>query len=322
MPKFRYKAVTAAGRRASGTLEATSLQRAKEMLQGEGLWITAITDTNESLLYRELTFGGKRVKTETFAVFCRQLATMYRAGVSLLEAIVILSEQTSSKAFKKVLLEVAEELRSGSQLSEAAAKHPAIFSTVFVHMVHAGEAAGNLDTMLNRLAVFYEKERNTVEKVKSAMVYPVIMLVLMVIVVIFLMLFVIPQYAASFAGMGIELPLPTRIVMAASDFMQQYWYTVILLLAAPWLGLKMVIRHEAGRLRVDRLKLSVPVFGKLWHKQALARFTRTFSSLTAAAVPLMQAVAIVSNVVGNAAIGNVIADMRESVLSGGRCRNR
>ncbi|GGG55481.1 type II secretion system F family protein [Paenibacillus radicis (ex Gao et al. 2016)] len=316
MPKFRYKAVTAQGKRSNGMLEAVTIQRAREALSEKGLWVTDLIDTNDSVLYRDISLGGPRVGTEHFTVFCRQLATMYRAGVSLVEAIQILSEQTSSKPFAKLLSEIAEDMRGGAQLSDSTAKHPTVFSPIFIHMVHAGEVAGNLDVMLERLAIFFEKERNTKEKVKSAMVYPAIMLVLMIVVVIFLMLFVIPQYAVSFEGMGIELPLPTRIVMAVSEFMQGFWYVVLAAMILPFVLVKIIRRSQQGRERLDLLKLKLPVFGKLWHKQALARFARTFSSLVTAAVPLMQGLTIVSHVVGNEAIGKVIGEIREKVLGG------
>ncbi len=316
MPKYRYKAVTSTGKKSVGMLEANTLQRAREALGDKGLWVTDIKDVNDTALYREISFGGPKVKMDQFTVFCRQLATMYRAGVSLVEAIQILSEQTQSKTLAKLLLAIGEEMRAGKQFSEAVSAYPSVFTPIFVSMVQAGEVAGNLDIMLERLAVFYEKERNTREKVKSAMIYPAIMSVMMVAVVIFMMLFVIPNFVTSFEGMGIELPLPTRIVMAASEFTQNYWYIVLAALFVPSLLWKLIRRSEQGRRQLDHLILRIPVFGTLWHKQAIARFSRTFSSLIAAAVPLLQGLSIVSNVVGNAAIGKVLADVREQVLSG------
>jgi type IV pilus assembly protein PilC len=316
MPKYRYKAVTSTGKKSIGMLEASTLQRAREALSDKGLWVTDIKDANDTTLYREISFGGPKVKMDQFTVFCRQLATMYRAGVSLVEAIQILSEQTQSKTLAKLLLSIGEEMRAGKQFSEAVSAYPTVFTPIFVSMVQAGEVAGNLDIMLERLAVFYEKERNTREKVKSAMIYPAIMSVMMVAVVIFMMLFVIPNFVTSFEGMGIELPLPTRIVMAASEFTQGYWYVILVALFVPSLLWKLIRRSEQGRRQLDYIILRIPVFGTLWHKQAIARFSRTFSSLIAAAVPLLQGLSIVSNVVGNAAIGKVLADVREQVLSG------
>lgn len=316
MPKYRYKAVTVKGRRVIGTLEANSIRLARDELTSRGYWITDLTDTSELVLYRDISFGGPKVKPADFTVFCRQLATMYRAGVTLVESLQILSDQATAKIFKNVLSKMTDDMREGKQFSEAAASYPTIFNNIFISMVKAGEIAGNLDTMLERLAVFYEKEHRMREKVKSAMVYPALMLVLMVAVVIFMMLFVIPQFASSFAGMGIELPLPTRIVMSMSEFVQSFWYIVILLLFAPFVAWNILRRNPLFVLQSDRLLLKVPVFGKLAHKQALARFSRTFSSLLSAAIPLMQGLSIVSNVVGNAAMGRVVLNVRDNVLNG------
>lgn len=247
MPKYRYKAITSSGKKSIGILEANTMQRAREALNEKGLWVTDILDTNETTLYKDISFGGPRVKMDQFTVFCRQLATLYQAGISLVEAVQILSEQTDSKTLSKLLAAIAEEMRGGKQFSESVSAYPTVFSPIFVSMVQAGEVAGNLDTMLHRLAVFFEKERNTREKVKSAMVYPTVMLVMMVLVVIFMMLFVIPQYVTSFAGMGIELPLPTRIVMSVSEFMQNFWYIVIAAMFVPSLLWKFIRRTASGR---------------------------------------------------------------------------
>lgn len=314
--KYHYKAIDAGGRRVAGVLEAASMPRAARQLKDEGLWVLSLVDRSQSILYREIELGGPRVKPEHFTAFCRQLATMYRAGISIVESARILSEQAPGKAFRKVLQHLAEDMKGGTQLSVAAAAYPSIFSPVFINMVRAGELTGNLDVMLERLAVFYEKERNTREKVKSAMVYPIIMLVLMVLVVTFMMIFVIPKYVESFASLGVELPLPTRIVITISEFMQAYWYVAILGLASPFLANKLIRRSEAGRQRLDRWKLRVPVFGTLWHKQAIARFSRTFSSLFGAAIPMLQGLGIVSQVLNNDAIGKLILDMREQIRSG------
>lgn len=316
MPKYRYNAISSGGKKKAGFLEAATIKQAQTAIQEQGLWVLDLIEANDTLLYREISFGGPKIKLEHFTVFCRQLATMYRAGVNIVDAIHILSEQTPSKALSKLLVSAAEAMRGGKQLSEAAAAYPSVFSPIFIHMVQAGEVAGNLDVMLERLAIFYEKERNTREKVKSAMVYPAIMTVMMIIVVIFMMLFVIPQYAASFDSMGIELPLPTRIVMATSEFTQSFWYIIVIALFLPGLAWKYIRRTLKGRQWLDYVLLKVPVFGTLWHKQAIARFARTFSSLMGAAIPLVQGLTIVSNVVGNAAIGKVITSIRENVLGG------
>ncbi|MFD0671629.1 type II secretion system F family protein [Cohnella sp. GCM10027633] len=319
MPKYRYRAVNGNGQWSRGVMESGTYQQAVEELRGQGLWISELNVRGESILQRdldELLFGGPKVKTQHFTVFCRQLSTMYVAGVNMVEAIRILSEQTESKPFRKVLAAVSEEMKRGTQFSVAASAFPSVFSNVFVNMIKAGEASGNLDEMLNRLAIFYEKEYYTSQKIKSAMIYPVIMSVVMIAVVSFMMIFVIPKYVENFEAMGLELPLPTRIVMRASELIQGYWYLIPIVLIAPAVLLKSIGKTKNGRYRLDLWKLKLPVFGQLWHKQAIARFARTFSSLFAAAIPMMQAMAIVSNVVGNAAIAKLISESREGIRGG------
>ncbi|MCD1257452.1 type II secretion system F family protein [Paenibacillus athensensis] len=316
MPKFKYQVVDDYGNYSQGTLEAPTFQSATDELKAKGLWILNLLDLSQSLLHRDLSFGGPRVKHEHFTVFCRQLATLYKAGINMVEAVRVLGEQTEGKEFKKVLLGVAEEMQQGTQFSMAAAKYPSVFSGIFINMIRAGEASGNLDEMLARLAVFYEKEYYTKQKVKSAMVYPAIMAVVTVIVVIILMVFVVPKLVGNFATMGLELPLPTRIVIAISDWMKQFWYFVIVGLFIPPIALALIKKSPKGVYYLDLVKLKVPVFGKLWHKQALSRFSRTFCSLFAAAIPMLQMMTIVSNVVGNQVLARLILESREGLRSG------
>lgn len=317
MPKFRYVAVDGYGRRIKGTLEAPSFQTAMDDLKAKELWIMDLFDLSQSLLHKELKLGGgPRVKKRHVTVFCRQLSSLYKAGINMVEAVRTLGLQTESKPFRKILAEIADEMQKGSQFSAAASRYPTVFNPIFINMVRAGEASGNLDEMLQRLAVFYEKEYFTREKVKSAMVYPVIMGFFTVIVVIILMMFVVPRLVANFQTMGLELPLPTRIVIAVSDWMKAYWYLVLLMALSPPFLLKMVKRFGQGAFYLDYLKLKLPVFGLLMHKQALSRFSRTFCSLFAAAVPMLQMMSIVSSVVGNEAMAKLIRESREAVRGG------
>lgn len=317
MPKFRYIALDNYGRQLKGTLEAQSFQLAMDELKGKGLWITDLFDLSHSILHKEIKLGnGPRVKTQHFTVFCRQLSSLYKAGINMVEAVRVLSEQTESKPFKKILAEIADELQRGNQFSAAAARYPSVFSTIFINMVRAGEASGNLDEMLSRLAVFYEKEHYTKEKVKSAMVYPIIMGIVTVIVMYILLTFVVPRLVGNFQQMGMELPLPTRIVIGISDWIQHYWYLAVALIFTPMIVLMVIRRFPKGRYYLDYAKLKIPVFGKLNHKQAMARFSRTFCSLFAAAIPMLQMMSIVSSVVGNDVIAKLIQDSREGLRSG------
>ncbi|TMV52640.1 type II secretion system F family protein [Paenibacillus mesophilus] len=316
MPKFMYKAVDDYGKYSKGALEAQSFQQAVEELKSRGLWVLHLFDPSKSILHKEIAFGGPKVKNEHFTVFCRQLATMYKAGISMVEAVRVLGEQSSSKEFKKILARISEDMQRGTQFSAAAAQYPTVFSVVFVSMIRAGEASGNLDDMLTRLASFYEKEHNTKEKVKSAMIYPIVMGFVTILVVSLMMTFVIPRYIANFQAMGLELPLPTRIIIAISDWMLAYWYLIPLFAAAPGLLIGSMKKSKLGTYYWDLLRLRIPVFGKLAHKQSIARFCRTFSSLHSAAIPMLQTMTIVSSVVGNEVIGKLILQSREGLRNG------
>ncbi|WP_127533142.1 type II secretion system F family protein [Paenibacillus kobensis] len=319
MPKYGYKAVNSAGHAFSGVLEGATDRQVAEQLKQQGLWVTKLVNHDKSILHRDLSLsigGGPKVKLEPFTVFCRQLAVMYRAGIRLVDAVGMLSEHAPSKPFRSVLADIAEQLSDGKQFSAAAASHPSVFSPIFINMTKAGEMSGTLDEMLERLAVYYEKENKTKKKVQSALVYPAIMSVVTVAVVIFMMIFVVPRYVQTFRDMGIELPLSTRIVIAASDFVSGYWYIVLASLFLPKLITAMIRRTDGGGTRLDYIKLKVPVFGKLWHKQALARFSRTFGSLFAAGVPIMESLTLVSQVVANEAIGSVINRVKDGVMKG------
>jgi type IV pilus assembly protein PilC len=315
--KFKYVAVDDNGRTSKGTVEAPSFQSAMEELKARGLWIMELLDLSQSLLHREIQLGGgPRIKTQHFTVFCRQLSSLYKAGINMVEAVRTLAEQTESKPFGSILTEIADEMQRGSQFSAAASRYPTVFSTVFINMVRAGEVSGNLDDMLHRLAVFYEKEYYTKEKVKSAMVYPIIMAFFTVIVVTILMVSVVPRLVSNFQAMGLELPLPTRIVIGVSGWMKGYWYLLIIMAFIPPVILTLLRRSEKGLYGLHYVMLKLPVFGKLLHKQALSRFSRTFCSLFAAAVPMLQMLSIVSTVVGNEVLAKLIRESRDSVRGG------
>ncbi|MCE5168144.1 type II secretion system F family protein [Paenibacillus profundus] len=316
MPDFHFQAIDEYGVFRRGVVKTSTKKQAAEQLQARNWWVTKLEDRKGHWLHRDIALGGPRVKVGEMTVFCRQFATMVRAGIPLAESIRILAEQTGNKPFGEVLQQVLEDLESGTSLSQAAERYPGVFSQMFVNMVKAGEASGKLDEMLERLAVFYEKEHQTREKVKSAMIYPIIMLIMTIVVVTVLMIFVIPKLVYSFTTMDIELPLPTRIVMAVSEFMQHYSYIVIpvmALLPFLWMFLKKLPRLKYPW---DMAKLRMPVFGTLQQKQALARFTRTFASLFGAAIPIVDTLTIAARVTGNEVYGRIIRDAREDIKSG------
>lgn len=316
MAKYRYSAINAVGKYERGSLDASSYDRALTQLDEQGLWTVRLTEQRPIIRLKDVQLTKPTVKSLSFTMFCRQLATMYQSGVKVVTALEILAKQTDSRTLSKVLKEMAAVMRTGSQFSEAATKYPSIFNTVFINMIRAGEESGRLDEVLHRLAVYYEKEHHTKEKIKSALMYPVIMSIFMIIAIAFMMMFIIPRYVANFQLMGVELPLATQMVIQLSDFMLQNGYLVFAVIIIPILMLFGWRRTEQGRYLLDLWKLKFPIFGRLWHQQAIARFSHTFSSLYSAGLPMLHIVSILSKVVGNEAIGRQIIQARQALEEG------
>lgn len=316
MPAFEYVAVDRLGKKRTGKIEARDRQDAVGSLKEQGIFVKKIKPFQQSIWTRELQLVSPRVKSEHFVIFCRQFAVLIRAGISVVEAVNVLRQQTESKPLQKTLQQVLTEIRSGTQLSVACQEHPRIFTPIFVNMIRAGEASGDLDDTLERLAVFFEKEHAAREKIKSALAYPVTVAIIACLVTAFLMWKVVPQFISTFENFGVQLPLVTRIVVAVSSHLQSFWYQYIglpiLLVAAA----KAIGKTAKGRYQIDYLKLKVPVFGKLQQKLAMARFSRTFSSLYGAGVPMLQILSIVANVVNNEVIASGLKSAQDNLRTG------
>ena len=228
----------------------------------------------------------------------------------------ILAVQTESKALKRALLEVEGDLRSGRPLSEATARHKKIFSNMFINMVRAGEAGGRIDETLDRLAVYYEKQHDTKQKVISALMYPAVLTVVAIGVVIFLLVSVVPTFVDMFNDFGGELPAITKFVMGASAFMQSYWWLVMLLAAGLVFAIMFLRNQKQSRYYFDYVLLRIPIFGKVLQKAVIARMTRTLSSLSASSVPILESMRIVEKVVDNEVIAKVIRESHDSLEQG------
>lgn len=312
---FKYSGRSSQGALKKGIVDATNKQAAIVKLRAQGINPRELEESN-SILHKELTLGGK-VKNEHFVIYCRQFATLIRAGVSILESTKILSEQTSSKPLKKGLIDVEEDVRSGLSFSNAAAKYPKVFPALFVNMIRAGEATGNLDESLERLAFSYEKQFNLKKKVQSTMAYPIILLVMTVFVAGFLMLTIVPQFVTMFEEMGAELPLITKLVMGLSNSLQSSWYIFLGILLILVIGFNLLYtKNKSFNYSFNVLLLRIPVFGKLLQKSAIARMTRTLASLFSSSVPILQALTIVENVIGNPVVAKVVRESRSSLESG------
>ena len=249
-------------------------------------------------------------------MFCRQLATLLKAGTPIADSIRILSDQVSSKALQKALNEVFHDIRSGTSFSDACKKFPKIFDKVFINMILAGETSGDLERVMDQLAIFYEKEHKIHGKVKSAMTYPIVVSIVAVIVIVILLTKVLPSLLDNLLSVGGEIPLPTKMVMALSDFMINYWYILVLAVILLCIAFIAIKRNPKGRYMLDLVKLKIPVFGALAQKQIIARISRTMASLFASSVPVLQILRMSGEVSGNKVYEKVLDESRESLRRG------
>ncbi|WP_342543383.1 type II secretion system F family protein [Paenisporosarcina sp. FSL H8-0542] len=298
-----------------GIIQAANQREAIVKLRDDGIRITEIKQMAETALQKDIVIGNP-VKREQFIMFLRQFATLMRAGVTIVDSVVILSQQVESKALRRALVEIADDLKSGNSLSDAARKFPRIFEPLVINLLQAGELTGSIDESLDRLATHFEKAYVTRQKVVSAMTYPIIVAVLAVGVVIFLLTSIVPMFVEMFNDFGGELPLITRFVMGASDFVQNYWYILMAIVSILVAGLWLMRRDEKGRYMLDTFLLRMPIFGNILKKAALARMTRTLSSLYSSSVPILTALTMVERVVGNEVIGKVILKSRDGLERG------
>lgn len=315
MPYFTYEAVNETGKKIKGTLQAADKQAAIQELRGMKLSVRGIRERKIGWLHREIHIGSP-VKMKDFVVFCRQFATLIRAGIQLDQALDVLEDQASGKTLKQAIRDIRQQVLAGSQLSEAMKQHPNVFPDMFVNMVMSGEVGGQLDDVLERMATHYEKEHRTMQKVKSAMTYPAIVLVLAVGVVIFMLAKVVPTFAGMFADQGLELPLVTKIVMGASDFVTHYWWILLLGLAAAVLGFQLAFAGEQGKYMLDKLKFNLPLFGIVLRKAAIARLSRVMASLHSGGVPLIEALTVSARAAGNRVVRKVLEEARQSLAEG------
>ena len=304
MPVFQYKAMSASGGVVQDELEAPNPAAVAEKL--ESLGYIPLNISRKKGGSSKLFEKKPRVKDNDIIVFTRQLVTLLKAGVPLLSALEALSEQTDNPVMREVIGKIYIDIESGISLSEALAKHPTVFEDMYVNSIRAGEMGGALDDVLLRLADLIEYDRETRSRIKSAMRYPIIVVVSLIVAVIALMMLVVPKFIDMFTQMNIELPLPTRILIAIYEAMSNYWYIGIALIALIIIAFKLWVKTANGRLIWDNVKLKLPIFGPLLMKSYMSRFTRMFETLNRSGLPILQTLEIVSRTVGNAAIGREI----------------
>ncbi|WP_044747507.1 type II secretion system F family protein [Bacillus alveayuensis] len=315
MPLFNYEARDRKGKVHRGVLKANSKQELQQKLLKKNLRLLHANEKKESIWTKEIYIGSP-VKPIDFIIFLRQFAILIKSGVSIVESTRILGAQTESKALKKALQKIEVELREGSSLSSACQHHPHIFSPLFVHMLQAGEVSGTMDTTLERLADYFDKQYRTKQKVKSALTYPAVISIITVCIVTFLLIYVIPTFVDLFEQFDGELPFITRVVIGTSNwFIEQFWLVLLLILIFV-ISFSIFFYTKSIRIYLDNVILKMPLIGKLYQKSIIARFSRTFSSLLASSVPILESLTLTEKIVGNEVIAKVLRKARNSIETG------
>ncbi|MCE5274339.1 MAG: type II secretion system F family protein [Syntrophaceae bacterium] len=311
MSVFVWEGKLANGSMKKGEIEASDKAAAAMLLKRQ-----RIVPTKLKSKPKDINLFAKKIKTKDLVVFTRQFSTMISAGLPLVQCLDILSSQQPNPAFKKVLTQIKQDVEGGSTFADALAKHPKVFDSLFVNLVAAGEVGGVLDTVLNRLATYMEKNENLKNKIKSAMTYPIIVLCVAFGVVAILMIFVIPTFQDMFTQFGSALPGPTQFVVNLSNFFRGYWYVMIGVIILLIAGSKQLRKHPKGRFHMDKLALKLPIFGPLLRKVAVAKFTRTLGTMISSGVPIMDGLDITAKSAGNVIVENAIRAVRSAISEG------
>lgn len=311
---YAYKVRDRSGKVISGAIEAESAQAVASKLRSMGYIVLEISEKKEAFSF-SLSFR-KKVKLKDLTVFSRQFATMINSGVSITRALAILAEQTDNPTLAEVIRQLRKDVEAGLSLSEALAKHDKIFPPIFVNMTRAGEAGGVLDEVLLRLAEHFEKDAAIRGRVKSALTYPVAVLVFSLLIATAMIVFVVPTFMNMFESLGGNLPAATQMLVNLSNFVRGRWYIIIGTIVGIIYVYKFLNKTEKGKFFFDSLKLKLPIFGMLIKKMSLSKFARTFSTLVASGVPILQAMDIVADTAGNEVVAKAIREARSSIKEG------
>ncbi len=324
MPTFQYEAMDATGQEVKSTVEAPSQDEAQAIIRQSGYFVTKITvkrgrrgtAEKKTTKNKGKTFALGGVKMKTLTVFTRQLSILQDAGLPILRSLKILEGQSKPGALKNSLIDVCDEIEGGATLSEAMAKSPKAFNRLYVNMIKAGEAGGALEIILRRLAEFQERAESLKRKVKGAMVYPVTVVTFAICILVFIMLKIVPSFVKIFADFDAELPAMTQVLIALSNFVGSYWWTLPAFPIAIWLFVKMVRKFPPGRMGWDLFVIKMPIFGQLVEKNITARTTRTLGTLVASGVPILEALYITKETSGNAVFERLYSKVHDSIREG------
>lgn len=326
MPLFKFEAMNAQGETVKDELEATNSEEAIQKIRGRNLFPTNVTEkaakkarqkksaTAPGESKKSLAIGG--VSAKALTTFTRQLSTLQDAGLPVVRSIKILEHQMKPGSLKNSLIDVADDVESGSTFSEALAKHPRIYDKLYVNMIRAGEIGGVLDQILQRLADFREKSQRLKKKIIGAMVYPTVVIVVAGGIVTGIMIFIVPKFEKMFAEFDTELPGPTVMLMNVSNFLQHEWYVGLAVIFGAFVMLKAIGATKTGGFMLDTVKLKLPVFGVIIGKSTISRFARTLGVLISSGVPILEALSIVKETAGNAVVARAINNVHDSIREG------
>lgn len=312
MAQYNYRAMDKSGKSKKGTIEAVNEDKAKERLRTEGLIIQDLKEQSSG----GIKLGSKKVKDRDLAVFCKQFVSILNAGVTIITALEMLSEQLDNRTLKVALQEAQAHVQKGGTLADAFKLNPKVFPPIMINMVSAGEMSGNLEVCFERLTTHFENANKLKSKVKGAMTYPIVILCVVIAVVILLLVKVIPQFAEMFEDMGSELPKPTQMLVDLSEFLQHKGWLVALVVVGIVVLLKYFGKTESGSLLYAKIGLKMPLFGNLTVKSAAATFSRTLSTLMASGIPLIDAIEQVAKMMNNRIIREGLLDARNQVAKG------
>lgn len=315
MAVFKYEVMQADGKKRKGTLEAPNRDAAAEEIKKNGEYVLTLVDAG--VLGKDLDISfGKKVKPKELAVFCKQFRSILAAGVTIIEALQMLGEQTENKAFKAAIEDVEDRVQRGDTLAGAMSNHPKIFPEMMIQMMNAGEASGSLEIAFERLTIQFEKDAHLKALIAKSMVYPIILICVIIGVVAIMMIKIVPSFTSTFDELGADLPGITKIVMGVSDFMVNTWWIIVIVVVVFVLFCKSFKKTETGAMFFGKLMLKLPLFGNLTVKSASAQLTRNLSTMLASGITLVDAIEIIAKIMGNEIIKRAMMKAQKDVTQG------
>lgn len=316
MSTFIYKARDNSGALITGSLEADKREIIEAQLDGMGLIPITVKESKSQFFRKDISDVFEKITDVDLILFTRQLSTLYKAGIPLLQGLETLIDQVEKKKFKEIIKKIVKDIEEGKSLATAISHYPKVFNEVYISMIEAGEAAGILADILDRLCLMIETDAENRSRIKAATLYPKIVVLAIVVAIVVMMTFVVPSFAKLYSGYNATLPLPTRMLIGISNFFADAWYIIFALIIIATLSVRRYIKTERGAFALDKWKLKFPIFGPIILKSTLSRFARVLGSLFRSGIPVLEAFDIVSRTVDNKIVSKVVREIRESVKSG------